>query len=123
MRQSGECYVLRVATAVVFDRSGGSIGREMLWSTGLMVALVVAVGVLSLMDFEALWTRFHQIAFRNDLWQLDPTRDYLIMLFPEPFWFTATIRMATSVALQTVILALLGFGLIFSQRFIGDRSS
>ena len=86
-----------------------------------MVALVVLVGVLSLMDFDGLWTRFHQIAFRNDLWQLDPTTDYLIMLFPEPFWFTATIRMATTVALQTVLLAAVGVALIFSQRFLGDR--
>jgi integral membrane protein (TIGR01906 family) len=113
--------VVRLAAAVVFDRSPAPIGREMLWSTGLMVALVVLVGVLSLMDFEALWTRFHQIAFRNDLWQLDPATDYLIMLFPEPFWFTATIRMATTVALQTVLLAAVGVALIFSQRFLPDR--
>ena len=45
-----------------------------------MVGLVVLVAVLSFLDFDALWTRFHQIAFRNDLWLLDPTRDYLIML-------------------------------------------
>jgi integral membrane protein (TIGR01906 family) len=117
---AGAVVVLRVAFGIVFDRSPAAIGREMLWSTGLMVALVALVGVLSLMDFEGLWTRFHQIAFRNDLWQLDPTRDYLIMLFPEPFWFTATIRMATTVALQTLLLAVVGIGLIFSQRFFGD---
>src|ERR1700730_4206650 len=110
--------VVRVVFGVVFDRSPAPIGRELLWRTGLMVALVVLVGVLSLMDFEALWTRFHQIAFRNDLWQLDPSSDYLIMLFPEPFWFASTIRMATSVAVQTVLLALVGLALIFSQRFI-----
>src|SRR5207302_11152012 len=115
--------LLRLAFAVAFDRVAVPVGRELLWSTGLMVALVVLVGVLSLMDFDALWTRFHQIAFRNDLWQLDPSRDYLIMLFPEPFWFTATIRMATSVALQTVLIALLGLGLILSPRLIGARDS
>jgi uncharacterized membrane protein len=60
-----------------------------------------------------LWTRFHQIAFRNDLWQLDPDRDYLIMLFPEPFWYTATIRMAVTIALETVVIALLGGLLAF----------
>jgi integral membrane protein (TIGR01906 family) len=112
---------VRIAAAVVFDRSPAAIGREMLWSTALMVALVAVVGVLALLDFDGLWTRFHQIAFRNDLWQLDPTRDYLIMLFPEPFWFTATIRMATTVALQTVLVVALGVALIFSQRFFGDR--
>jgi len=114
--------VVRIAFGVGFDRSPAPIGREMLWSTALMVALVVVVGVLSWIDFEGLWTRFHQIAFRNDLWQLDPSRDYLIMLFPEPFWLAATVRMATNVALQTLAIALVGLGLIFSQRFFADRS-
>ena len=81
--------------------------------------------VLSLMDFDALWTRFHQIAFRNDLWQLDPSRDYLIMLFPEPFWFTATINMAISVALQTVLIAVVGVVLLLpiSLPFLGSRAT
>jgi integral membrane protein (TIGR01906 family) len=115
--------VLRIAVAAVFDRSPTPLGRDMLWSTGLMVALIVLVGVLSLLDFDALWTRFHQIAFRNDLWQLDPNSDYLIMLFPEPFWFTATIRMATSVALQTALVALVGVGLVLAPRLFGSRSA
>jgi integral membrane protein (TIGR01906 family) len=114
--------VVRLGVALIFDRSPVPIGRDMLWSTGLMVALVVLVGVLSLLDFDALWTRFHQIAFRNDLWQLDPNSDYLIMLFPEPFWFTATIRMATSVALQTLLVAVLGVAFVLSPRLLGSRA-
>jgi integral membrane protein (TIGR01906 family) len=113
---------IRLAVAVVFDRSAAPLGRDMVWATGLMVALVVLVGALSLLDFDALWTRFHQIAFRNDLWQLDPSRDYLIMLFPEPFWFAATIRMATSVALQTALVALLGLACVLSPRLFGSHS-
>ncbi len=108
--------VLRVGAAVAFDRASAPIGREILWSAALMVGLVVLVGVLSLIDFDGLWTRFHQIAFRNDLWQLDPSKDYLIMLFPEPFWFTATIRMATTVALQTVVIAVAGVVLLLANR-------
>jgi integral membrane protein (TIGR01906 family) len=110
--------VVRVGAAVGLDRSTVPIGRELLWSAGLVVALVAVVGVLSMIDFTELWTRFHQIAFRNDLWQLDPSRDYLIMLFPEPFWFTATIRLATTIALETVGVALLGVALLFSPRLL-----
>jgi len=117
--------VVRLAVAVVFDRSVVPVGRDMLWSTGLMVALVVLVSVLSFLDFDALWTRFHQIAFRNDLWLLDPSRDYLIMLFPEPFWFTATLRMATTVALQTLAIAVVGVVLLLPipLPFSGSRST
>ena len=113
--------LVRLAFAVAFDRAAVPVGRELLWSTGLIVGLVVLIGVLSLIDFDALWTRFHQIAFRNDLWQLDPSRDYLIMLFPEPFWFTATLRMATSVALQTLLVAALGVACLLSPRLF-DRT-
>jgi integral membrane protein (TIGR01906 family) len=115
--------ILRVAFALAVDRAVVPLGRDLLWSTGLMVGLVVLVAVLSLLDFEALWTRFHQVAFRNDLWLLDPRTDYLIMLFPEPFWFAATIRIATSVALQTVLVGVLGLGLMLSPRLFASRSS
>jgi integral membrane protein (TIGR01906 family) len=118
---AGVVVVIRVLMAVGLERDPVPIGRDMLVSTALMVALVVLVGVLSLIDFDALWTRFHQIAFRNDLWLLDPTRDYLIMLFPEPFWYAATIRTATSVALQTALVALLGLGCLLSPRVFGSR--
>jgi integral membrane protein (TIGR01906 family) len=118
---AGAVVVIRLIFALAVDRSAVPIGRDMLWSTGLMIALVILVGLLSLLDFDALWIRFHQIAFRNDLWQLDPTRDYLIMLFPEPFWFAATIRMATSVALQTVVVAVLGLAFVLSPRLAAAR--
>ena len=104
---------VRAGMAVAVERSTLPLGRDMLVSAALMVLLVILVGVLSLLDFDALWTRFHQIAFRNDLWLLDPRTDYLIMLFPEPFWFTATIRMALTVALQTLGVILLGLLLLF----------
>jgi integral membrane protein (TIGR01906 family) len=118
---AGAVVVIRLIFALAVDRSAVPIGRDMLWSTGLMIALVILVGLLSLLDFDALWIRFHQIAFRNDLWQLDPTRDYLIMLFPEPFWFAATIRMATGVALQTVVVAMLGLTFVLSPRLAAAR--
>jgi integral membrane protein (TIGR01906 family) len=110
--------VLRVGLAIGVDRAAVPIGRDMLISTGLMVALVAMVGVLSLQDFDALWTRFHQIAFRNDMWLLDPSHDYLIMLFPEPFWLTATIRMATGVALQAILVAVVGLALVLGPRVV-----
>ena len=108
--------VVRVVLAFVPSRDLGALGRDMLLSTALMFGLIVLVGVLSFIDFDALWTRFHQIAFRNDLWQLDPRTDYLIMLFPEPFWYAATIRMATTVALQAVAVAILGTVLLILGR-------
>ena len=99
----------RLVVALAVERSAVTLGRDMLISSLLTVALVLAVGALSFVDFTDLWTRFHQIAFRNDLWLLDPRTDYLIMLFPEPFWFTGTLRMAIGTAVPTLLIGIVGF--------------
>lgn len=98
----------RAAFALAVQRSGRGVGTELLWSAGLVVALVVVIVAVSLVDFAWLWTRFHQVAFRNDLWLLDPRTDYLIMLFPQPTWFAYTIRMVGGVAGGMALAAVLG---------------
>lgn len=85
------------------------LGRLLLLAAGLTIGLALLVGLLALTSFSELFLRFHQVAFRNDLWQLDPTRDYLIMLFPEPFWFDATLRIALLTGLETAAAGLVGF--------------
>jgi integral membrane protein (TIGR01906 family) len=100
--------VIRLLQAVVIEHGVVSLGRDLVLSVGLMVAIVLFVAIASAIDFDDLWTRFHEVAFRNDLWQLDPTRDYLIMLFPEPFWYAATVRLALGIALQSLVLAVVG---------------
>jgi integral membrane protein (TIGR01906 family) len=100
--------VIRLLQAVVIEHGVASLGRDLVFSVGLMVAIVLFVAIASAIDFDDLWTRFHEVAFRNDLWQLDPTRDYLIMLFPEPFWYAATVRLALGIVLQSLVLAVVG---------------
>ena len=70
-------YWRRLAWGVV----GGS-------STALGMMLALGIGS-TILDFGQLFTQFHFLAFTNELWMLDPTQDYLIMLFPEGFWYDA----------------------------------
>ena len=74
--------------------------------------VLIAVAALSFLDFGELFVRFHELSFRNDLWMLDPRRDYLLMLFPQGFWFDATLRIAALTALQAGALGLLGLFLL-----------
>ncbi len=53
---------------------------------GVGLGVTAIVGAFAVTGFDAMWTRFHEIAFRNDLWQLNPDTDRLIQMFPEPFW-------------------------------------
>jgi integral membrane protein (TIGR01906 family) len=111
--------LVRLVVGFTLDRSGVLIGREMLLSVGLMLVAIALVGALAMTNFDAFWTLFHQIAFRNGDWQFDPDRDYLIMLFPEPFWFAGTIRFVTLIAAQTALVALIGALLLLSPRLFG----
>ena len=58
------------------------------------LALTALTGLGALVGFDRLFLAFHIISFSNDLWQLDPRRDYLIAMFPQGFFFDATMLIA-----------------------------
>ena len=74
------------------------------WGGWTTVALLGVVGLAMTVGFDRLFLAFHLISFTNDLWQLDPRRDYLIAMFPEVFFFAATILIIVSVTFLSVCL-------------------
>ncbi len=88
--------------------SRSAVGNQLRWGGALALALFGAFGLLSMMDFDELFLRFHLISFDNDLWMLDPTRDYLIMMFPQGFWYDSAVRLATATGAQALVAILLG---------------
>jgi integral membrane protein (TIGR01906 family) len=72
----------------------------------LALALVLAVGLFSLLGFSTLFRWFHLVSFANDLWQLDPATDYLVALFPLGFWFDATLWVAALTTAGALVTAL-----------------
>ena len=82
------------------------LGSLMRWSGGVTLSLVVLVGLGALVGFDRLFLAFHLISFSNDLWQLDPRRDYLIAMFPQGFFFDATMLIAVAVVVEAAILAI-----------------
>jgi integral membrane protein (TIGR01906 family) len=79
----------------------------------LTVVLLAVAGLLSLVDFSQAFVRFHELAFSNDLWILDPRTDYLIMLYPEGFWLDATLRIAMLSAVEAVVIGAVGLGIAY----------
>ena len=81
-----------------------SIATLIGWGGWATVALLVVVGLAMTVGFDRLFLAFHLISFTNDLWQLDPRRDYLIAMFPEVFFFTATVLIIVSVTFLAICL-------------------
>lgn len=109
-------YTLGYAALQIFR--GSQVGRRRLAGAiagggGFTLALVLGLGAVAMLDFNRFFLQFHLISFANDFWQLDPSRDYLIMLFPQGFWFDATMFLA---GLAVVAALLLGAGAIFYLR-------
>jgi len=69
----------------------------------MLIALVAAT------NFDAFFTKFHQLSFANDLWLLDPSRDYLIMLFPGGFWEDASIFIAALIGVFAAGVTYIGW--------------
>lgn len=95
--------------------------RRLAWGAvgggGIALALMLALGLGALLNFAQLFLQFHHISFANELWQLDPAKDYLIMLFPQGFWYDATVFCAVTTAVGAAILSGVGGGyLLFTRR-------
>ena len=81
-----------------------ALARLLALGGGATLALAVIVGLGAVVGFDRLFLAFHLISFSNDLWMLDPRRDYLIAMFPQGFFFDATMLIALSVVAQAALL-------------------
>ena len=71
-------------------RAASSLARSVLTACGVVALLVVVLGVIGITGFDAAFRNFHLLLFTNDLWQLS-SRDGLIQLFPQRFFFDTTL--------------------------------
>lgn len=98
------------------ERPLRDLARLSLAGVGVGLALVLLVGVAALAGFDSAWTSFHEIAFSNDLWRLNPDTDHLIQMFPEPFWEEATLIVALLTVAEVVLIVAGSVALLlFSQ--------
>ncbi|MBO4886569.1 MAG: TIGR01906 family membrane protein [Clostridia bacterium] len=85
-----------------------------LLALGLMTAAAVAViAALRRADFNALFIRFHELVFTNDLWLLDPATDAMIRMLPEPF-FEGMAAQGGVAAILGALAAFLGGALLLN---------
>lgn len=63
---------------------------------GVLVALLL-FSIIVALNFHAAWFKFHEIFFSNDLWLMDPGKDLMIQMLPEPFFFGMVKRIGLTV--------------------------
>ena len=90
---------------------------------GLTLGLAALIGFGALVGFQRLFLAFHQISFSNDFWLLDPSKDCLIMMFPEGFFLDATMLIAGSTIVEASLLAALPVVLLWWRPRIARRAA
>lgn len=85
---------------------------------GAIMILGLPVMYLISLDFSGFFLSFHQAAFDNDLWQLDPSMDKLIVMFPEPFFLHFMQKLITLVFFKGIFFLLMG---LFLKRYALSR--
>ena len=112
-------YVLGYSIASLFWRKK-RYWRQLAWGvasgSSITLALMLVIGLGTLFNFDQLFLQFHLLSFSNDLWLLDPSRDYLIMLFPGGFWYDVAIFCAGITAGLAVILGGVVGGYLWTSR-------
>jgi integral membrane protein (TIGR01906 family) len=78
--------VLTLTVAMIVLWPARVLAAAMLWGGLLMTSVLAVVGGLAMTGFDGAWSQFHEIAFSNNLWQLNPLTDHLIQMYPEAFW-------------------------------------
>jgi integral membrane protein (TIGR01906 family) len=83
----------------------------LLFGGSLTLVLMLALGLVIIFNFDQFFLKFHLLSFANDFWMLDPTKDYLIMLFPQGFWYDAALCCVIATVAGAIILGGVGWWL------------
>ena len=112
-------YIVAFAGIGYLWKGRGSLpglARAVFWGSAITIVLLIALGIGALVDFDQLFLWFHYLFFSSDTWQLNPATDRLIMMFPEGFFYDATLFIAGAIAAGAVVLGGVTGGLLLRRR-------
>jgi integral membrane protein (TIGR01906 family) len=108
---TGIYALIYIGVALFWWRDKRRLGWGLVGGGGLTLVLMAALGIMIALDFDQFFLQFHLLSFANDFWMLNPATDYLLMLFPQGFWFDATLFCAIGTAVEALILGGVGWWL------------
>lgn len=90
------------------------LSRSWQITLGIFGVLILFLGIGVARDFNAVFTKFHEIFFDNDLWLFDPAEDYMIRMLPEGLFFDMVLRIGGMFLLGLALV--LAVSIIFGKK-------
>ena len=84
-----------------------TLKRNIFLGSIITIGGIIFVGIGVLFSFDQIFILFHQLSFTNDLWILDPSKDYLIKIFNPKFFYDSTIYIALATIIESLIILIL----------------
>ncbi|MFC1978502.1 TIGR01906 family membrane protein [Chloroflexota bacterium] len=84
------------------------LGNGLIWGSGLTLTIFATVGIALAADFDELFNWFHEVSFSNKLWLMLPS-DLLTQLYPDAFFFTASLFVVIATIVECLLLGGLSF--------------
>jgi integral membrane protein (TIGR01906 family) len=106
---AGIYVLIFLGVSLFWWRDRRRLGWGLLGGGALTLVIMAAVGIIAALDFDRFFLQFHLFSFANDFWQLNPATDYLIILFPQGFWFDAALFCVGGTAALAIILGGVGW--------------
>ena len=87
------------------------LGQSPLTLGGALTVLGISfVGIFALVDFDAMFTLFHKIAFPGkENWMFDPAKDEIIKILPESFFLACALFIVAGALLLAIGAILVGY--------------
>jgi integral membrane protein (TIGR01906 family) len=82
------------------------LARSFIWGSGLSLALLIVLGIASVLDFDQLFIQLHYLIFTNSLWSAS---GYMLLLFPGGFWYDAALICIGFMAGLAIITGVIAF--------------
>lgn len=76
-------------------------------TSSILIILPIVLLTAFMINFDAAFTIFHKIFFRNDYWIFDPDLDPIIKILPQEFFFHSALLIVIVIILSIIILRLL----------------
>ena len=102
------CVITLILSCFLIKRKIRSRNIDFLRSASIITVLLpVIVGILCAFNWDAAFTLFHEIMFRNDYWIFDSTTDPIINALPEEFFAIELILIISLLLIFTLVIKIL----------------
>ena len=82
--------------------------KGLFWGSCLTLIIFAAVGIALAADFDGLFTRFHEVSFNNLYWLMHPS-DLIAKMYPDEFFFVASIYVVIATVVECALIGGLSF--------------